>query len=48
LNAKKSERTDATYIGGEVRNLTEANNIHIVLAFEGANYTQSLPFLIAE
>lgn len=48
MNAKKSERTAAAYIGGEVRNLTEANNIHIVLAFEGGNYRQSLPFLIAE
>lgn len=31
-----------------MRNLTEANNIHLVLAFEGANYKESLPLLIAE
>ena len=31
-----------------MRNLTEANNIHIVLAFEGANHHHSLPLLLAE
>jgi predicted Zn-dependent peptidase len=31
-----------------VRNLTEANNIHLVLAFEGANYKNSLPLLLAQ
>jgi processing peptidase subunit beta len=48
LNNTQSERQSAKYIGGEVRNLTEASNIHIVLAFEGAVYKQSLPLLIAE
>ncbi len=43
-----TEREAAKYVGGEVRNLTEANNIHIVLAFEGGNYKQSLPLLVAE
>lgn len=38
LNSSGAERQGATYVGGEVRNLTEANNVHIVLAFEGANY----------
>ena len=27
--------------------MTDANNIHIVLAFEGANYQNSLPLLVA-
>lgn len=31
-----------------MRNLTEANNIHLVLAFEGANYKNSLPLLLAQ
>ena len=48
LPAKQAERETAKYVGGEVRNLTEANNIHIVLAFEGANHKNSLPLLLAE
>lgn len=48
LPAKQSEREAAKYVGGEVRNLTEANNIHVVLAFEGANHKNSLPLLLAE
>jgi processing peptidase subunit beta len=48
LPSKSSERETAKYVGGEVRNLTEANNIHIVLAFEGANHRTSLPLLLAE
>ena len=47
LNAGSYEREGAQYTGGEVRNLTEANNVHLVLAFEGANYKSSLPLLIA-
>ncbi|MCB0369784.1 MAG: insulinase family protein [Bdellovibrionales bacterium] len=47
LKDSPNAREAATYVGGEVRNLTEANNIHIVLAFEGANYKNSLPLLIA-
>lgn len=48
LNSTSSQREPSVYVGGEVRNLTEANNIHLVLAFEGANYKESLPLLIAE
>jgi predicted Zn-dependent peptidase len=48
LPAKSSEREVAKYVGGEVRNLTEANNIHVVLAFEGANHANSVPLLLAE
>jgi processing peptidase subunit beta len=48
LPNKQAEREAAKYVGGEVRNLTEANNIHIVLAFEGANHSNSLPLLLAE
>lgn len=47
LNSGSYQRENAQYVGGEVRNLTEANNIHLVLAFEGANYKSSLPLLIA-
>ena len=47
LNDSSSQRESAQYVGGEVRNLTEANSIHIALAFEGANYKSSLPLLIA-
>lgn len=47
LNDSSSQREAAKYVGGEVRNLTEANSIHIALAFEGANYRSSLPLLIA-
>lgn len=38
LPEKKAERSVAQYLGGEVRNLTEANNIHVLLAFEGAKH----------
>jgi processing peptidase subunit beta len=47
LNEGSGNRESSNYVGGEVRNLTEANNIHLVLAFEGANYQSSLPLLIA-
>ena len=47
LNDTSRDRDAAKYVGGEVRNLTEANNIHIVLAFEGASYRSSLPLLVA-
>ena len=48
MNNPSYERLAAKYTGGEVRNLTEANNVHIVLAFEGANHRSSVPLLIAE
>lgn len=48
LPVKSAQRETAVYVGGEVRNLTEANNIHIVLAFEGSNHKGSLPLLLAE
>jgi predicted Zn-dependent peptidase len=48
LPAKQAEREAAKYVGGEVRNLTEANNIHVVLAFEGASHANALPLLLAE
>ena len=47
LNDSSRDRDAAKYVGGEVRNLTDANNIHIVLAFEGASYKSSLPLLVA-
>ena len=47
LNDASRDRDAAKYVGGEVRNLTDANNIHIVLAFEGASYKSSLPLLVA-
>ena len=48
LPEKKAERPVAQYLGGEVRNLTEANNIHVLLAFEGAKHQNVVPFLVAE
>lgn len=48
LPSKSTPRTPSTYIGGEVRNLTEASSIHIALAFQGATHQNALPLLIAE
>ena len=48
LSTKGRERSQAKYIGGEVRNLTESSNVHIALAFEGASHRNSLPLAIAE
>lgn len=48
LPSKSSEREATKYVGGEVRNLTEANNIHVVLAFEGATHKNSVALLLAE
>lgn len=48
LPGKESSREAAKYVGGEVRNLSEANNIHVVLAFEGATHKNALPLLLAE
>jgi hypothetical protein len=48
LSSKSTQREKAVYLGGEVRNLTEASNIHLVLAFEGATHQNALPFLLAE
>lgn len=48
LNNSNFERSPAKYVGGEVRNLTEANNVHIVLAFEGSQHKNSVPLLVAE
>jgi len=46
-NNSTYEREPAKYQGGEVRNLTEANNINLVLAFEGSNFFNALPLLLA-
>jgi predicted Zn-dependent peptidase len=48
LSAKNTQRASSTYLGGEVRNLTEASSIHVAFAFEGANHKNSLPLLIAQ
>jgi len=32
LSAKSTPRTLSTYIGGEVRNLTESSSIHVAFA----------------
>ena len=47
LNDAARDRDAAKYVGGQVRNLTEASNIHVVLAFEGASYRNSIPLLVA-
>jgi hypothetical protein len=48
LSSKNTQRSPSTYVGGEVRNLTEGNSIHIAFAFQGANHKNSLPLLIAQ
>jgi hypothetical protein len=48
LSTKSTSRPESSYLGGEVRNLTEASTIHIALAFQGANIKNSLPLLIAQ
>jgi predicted Zn-dependent peptidase len=48
LPTKSSQRTPATYLGGEVRNLTESSSIHVALAFQGADYKNTLPLLLAQ
>jgi hypothetical protein len=48
LSTKGKDRSQAKYVGGEVRNLTESSNIHIALAFEGAHHNNSLPLQIAQ
>lgn len=47
LNNNSNDREAASYKGGEVRNLVESNNLHLVLAFEGSNYQSSLPLMVA-
>lgn len=41
------QRESAKYIGGEIRNFNESSIVHVALAFEGAQYTQGWPLLIA-
>lgn len=48
LPSKNVQRSASTYLGGEVRNLTEGSSIHIAFAFQGANHQNSLPLLIAQ
>lgn len=48
LSSKNTQRSPSTYVGGEVRNLTEGSSIHIAFAFQGANHKNSLPLLIAQ
>jgi predicted Zn-dependent peptidase len=48
LSTKGRDRSQAQYVGGEVRNLTESSNVHIAIAFEGASHRNSLPLAIAE
>lgn len=48
LPTKSSPRPSATYLGGEVRNLTESSTIHVALTFQGASHQKALPLLIAQ
>ena len=48
LSTKGRERNQSQYVGGEIRNLTESSNIHIALAFEGANHQNAIPLAIAQ
>lgn len=48
LPSKSTPRTPSTYLGGEVRNLTESSSIHVALAFQGAAHQSAIPLLIAQ
>lgn len=48
LSSKNTPRSQSTYIGGEIRNLTESSSIHVALAFQGATHQNCLPLLIAQ
>ena len=48
LTNKSSKREAASYLGGEVRNLTEGSSVHIAFAFQGANHANLLPLLVAQ
>lgn len=48
LPSKSAKREASTYVGGEVKNLTDANSVHISFAFQGASYVDALPLLIAQ
>lgn len=48
LPTKNAPRTPAAYLGGEVRNLTEASSIHVAFAFQGASHQNCLPLLVAQ
>ena len=48
LSSKSKDRSSAQYVGGEVRDLSESSNIHIALAFEGANRQNGLALSIAQ
>ena len=47
LGNKQSEREAAKYVGGEVKSLTDSSIAHVALAFEGANYANAWPLLVA-
>ncbi len=48
LPSKSAKRETSTYVGGEVKNLTDANSVHIAFAFQGATHADALPLLIAQ
>lgn len=48
LPNKSSKRENASYLGGEVRNLTEGSSVHVAFAFQGASHANSLPLLVAQ
>ena len=48
LPSKSSQRSSSTYVGGEIRNLTESSSIHVALAFQGASHQNSLSLLVAQ
>ena len=48
LPSKSAKIETSTYVGGEVKNLTDANSVHIAFAFQGATHADALPLLIAQ
>ena len=47
LNTNAPQREASQYRGGEIRNYSDVNNVHIAFAFEGARYADALPLMIA-
>lgn len=47
LNSSKPQRESSTYRGGEIKSYINGSNVHVAFAFEGANYENCLPLLVA-
>lgn len=48
LGSGSQQRSPAQYFGGEIRNYQDSHNVHVAVAFEGANYADALPLFVAQ